>query len=102
MPSAKYVVRRIKKSDTSPLNITATERPSLLLPHPEPLEQQVVMSGPERIVTGWWDNSPVVRDYFIAKNTQKQWLRFETCSSNGFYTVGLVNEAPVLPPSEYL
>jgi protein ImuB len=31
-----------------------------------------LLAGPERIDTGWWDGKPVVRDYFIAKNTQHQ------------------------------
>jgi protein ImuB len=25
-----------------------------------------LLSGPERIETGWWDGAPVVPDYFIA------------------------------------
>jgi protein ImuB len=27
----------------------------------------VVLAGPERIETGWWDDAPVARDYFIAQ-----------------------------------
>jgi protein ImuB len=26
-----------------------------------------LLSGPERIETGWWDDHPVARDYFIAQ-----------------------------------
>ena len=50
-------------------------RPSVLLPKPMPLTEQVnILSSPERIVTGWWDDNPVHRDYFIAYSQQKQWL----------------------------
>ena len=27
-----------------------------------------LLAGPERIETGWWDDAPVTRDYFIAEN----------------------------------
>ncbi len=31
-----------------------------------------LLAGPERIDTGWWDGRPVARDYFVAKNPQKE------------------------------
>jgi protein ImuB len=50
-------------------------RPSLLLPHPQPLTEQVnVIHGPERIATGWWDGHPITRDYYIAHSQQGRWL----------------------------
>ncbi|WP_440874114.1 Y-family DNA polymerase [Thalassotalea sp. PLHSN55] len=50
-------------------------RPSVLLPSPLPLNEQVqVIPYPERIVTGWWDNHQVARDYFIARSQQGRWL----------------------------
>ncbi|REL29310.1 Y-family DNA polymerase [Thalassotalea euphylliae] len=50
-------------------------RPSILLPVPLPLQEQVkVMSPPERIVTGWWDDAPINRDYFVACSKQGRWL----------------------------
>lgn len=50
-------------------------RPSLLLPEPEPLCEIVsLIHGPERLVTGWWDNQPITRDYFIAHSEQGRWL----------------------------
>jgi len=53
-------------------------RPVWLLPEPLPLAERGVMplldgrallllSGPERIETGWWDGGLVVRDYFVAQ-----------------------------------
>ncbi|MFC3093505.1 DNA polymerase Y family protein [Alteromonas sediminis] len=49
-------------------------RPSFLLPHPVPLTEKVTIEhGPERIQTGWWDDAPAERDYFIARNHAGQW-----------------------------
>jgi protein ImuB len=52
-------------------------RPAWLLPEPLPLAEReaqpllqgralLLVSGPERIETGWWDGDPVARDYYIA------------------------------------
>jgi len=51
-------------------------RPVWLLPEPQPLpecqfkpvldgEPLQLLSGPERIETGWWDGAPVQRDYYV-------------------------------------
>ena len=53
-------------------------RPAWLLPEPMPLAERETLpllegrplqlvSGPERIETGWWDGDSVARDYFIAQ-----------------------------------
>jgi protein ImuB len=53
-------------------------RPAWLLPDPLPLAGRdglpllegrplQLLSGPERIETGWWDSDPVARDYYIAQ-----------------------------------
>jgi protein ImuB len=33
-------------------------------------------SGPERIETGWWDNRPIARDYYVAHapNGTRMWI----------------------------
>lgn len=50
-------------------------RPSMLLAQPQPLEDKVsLIHGPERLVTGWWDNQPITRDYYIARSTEGRWL----------------------------
>jgi protein ImuB len=52
-------------------------RPAWLLPEPLPLAERDalpllqghplhLLSGPERIESGWWDDAPVARDYYIA------------------------------------
>jgi protein ImuB len=53
-------------------------RPAWLLPEPLPLAERgalpllegrplQLVSGPERIESGWWDGTPAARDYFIAQ-----------------------------------
>ncbi|OOF00487.1 hypothetical protein BZG78_04520 [Salinivibrio sp. MA351] len=60
---------------TQPTSVPTRPRPSLLLPQPTPLVGKVTLrEGPERIVTGWWEDAPIQRDYFIAQNAQQQWL----------------------------
>ncbi|WP_068547677.1 Y-family DNA polymerase [Thalassotalea crassostreae] len=50
-------------------------RPSLMLPEPEPLVESVsIEHGPERIVSGWWDNNYICRDYFVARSQNGRWL----------------------------
>lgn len=50
-------------------------RPSILLPSPVVLSEKVkLMPYPERIVTGWWDNQQVCRDYFIGRTDSGRWL----------------------------
>lgn len=47
-----------------PLPLAAREWQPLM--HGQPLQ---VLSGPERIETGWWDGHPVARDYYIAQDS---------------------------------
>lgn len=50
-------------------------RPLLLCDPPIALNEKVrLLHGPERIETGWWDNKPVHRDYFIGRCTKGRWL----------------------------
>lgn len=39
-------------------------RPAWLLPQPQIVEDALILSGPERIESGWWDGGDVRRDYF--------------------------------------
>jgi protein ImuB len=62
------------------------DRPGLLLPTPEPLQLQVqVIKGPERIQTGWWDDHPINRDYYIGQSQdgQQVWI-FKTPTQEWF------------------
>jgi protein ImuB len=57
-------------------------RPTWLLREPKSLVEMegrpqyngalTLLAGPERIDTGWWDNKPVARDYFVASNSQHE------------------------------
>jgi len=57
-------------------------RPTWLLQHPRSLRvwsgqpqfdgMLTLLSGAERIEAGWWDDRPVSRDYYIARNPQGQ------------------------------
>ena len=62
-------------------------RPAWLLPEPMPLAERDtlpllegrtlhLLSGPERIETGWWDGEPATRDYYIAqaRDTSLVWV----------------------------
>lgn len=49
----------------------AAPRPSFLLPEPLPIDIDALMliSGAERIESGWWDDDDVRRDYYLAEVT---------------------------------
>lgn len=49
-------------------------RPAWLLPRPIPLRgcPARVLSGPERLESGWWDGGDVRRDYYVIETSQGQ------------------------------
>ncbi len=58
-------------------NPPSNPRPLWLLVEPKPLrtnpdgtfpESLSILTGPERIESGWWDGNDVMRDYFVARN----------------------------------
>ena len=67
----------------------AKQRPLWLLAQPQALLERngkpvyfgplQMLNGPERIETGWWDNQPINRDYFIVKHHKGPvyWIYFE-------------------------
>ena len=68
---------RTAAGPVSPVATLPLQRPVWLLPDPVPLAEREalplldgralqLLSGPERIETGWWDDAPAARDYFIA------------------------------------
>ena len=81
-------------------------RPFWLLPTPQRLEERgagpchggplVLLAGPERIESGWWDGDEIARDYFIARtdNQSLVWVFRERPipghrASGGWYLHGL-------------
>lgn len=93
----------------APMRTTPLSRPLWLLPRPAPLAASgarpqwqgdlTLESGPERIESGWWDNRPVARDYYIARarNGTRLWIYRERPG----YTRGRARGAspPQSPPS---
>ncbi|WP_226470485.1 Y-family DNA polymerase [Luteimonas panaciterrae] len=49
-------------------------RPLWLLPHPIPLRdpRPRILSGPERLESGWWDGADARRDYYVLETSQGQ------------------------------
>jgi protein ImuB len=70
--------RNITAGERSPLPL----RPLWLIAEPRPLGTDPastplqLLSGPERIETGWWDGGEIGRDYFVGRGTrgEKLWL----------------------------
>lgn len=73
-------------------------RPLWLLPEPLPLPAPgaaraaplILVSGPERIETGWWDGEGVARDYFVAVDGEgaELWI-YRDRAQRGWYLHGL-------------
>ena len=63
------------KEENSNAVIPQGQQPCWLISPPRPLTDSTrIIYGPERLQTGWWDNYPVKRDYFIATNAKGQRL----------------------------
>jgi protein ImuB len=75
-------------------------RPLWLLASPRPLREDAgvpcyqgpltLLTGPERIESGWWDGNDVARDYFIARNPDEAllWVYRERSTGGGWYLHG--------------
>lgn len=50
-----------------------------------------LLAGPERIQSGWWDNRPVARDYFVARNPLGEtcWIYRELSASKQWFLHGV-------------
>ena len=69
---------------------SSPERPLWLLERPEPVRPGSfqVLSGPERIESGWWDDGDLRRDYYVARDAagRRCWLFRD---SGGWFLQGL-------------
>ena len=69
---------RADSSKTAVLPMSERPRPGWLLAQPQPWPGVApqLLSGPERIETGWWDGGDLRRDYFRAVNRlgQQAWV----------------------------
>ena len=72
---------------------TQAGRPVWLLPEPQPcrIGNYHILTGPERIETGWWDGRDCRRDYFVVRdsNGSTLWAFHEYKPSPGWYLHGL-------------
>ena len=80
--------------------ISSTPRPFMLLRNPKELtikngrlynkENIIIISGPERIETQWWNVSDVLRDYYVAfeRNGSRLWIYRERKGTKKWYLHG--------------
>lgn len=68
-------------------------RPAWLLPSPQPcrIDNYRILTGPERIESGWWDGRDCRRDYFVVRDTNGSilWAFHEYKPRPGWYLHGL-------------
>jgi len=67
--------RAWRRDDGRPVTEPALPpRPAWLLPHPAPLRGHGlrIVSGPERLESGWWDGEDARRDYYVLETSQGQ------------------------------
>ncbi len=104
--NARGTAPRSKTRAGQPMAASCTvgPRPSWLLSEPRMLAVRAhrpvldssldLLAGPERIETGWWDDAPITRDYFIAENAAGRllWVYRERLPATGkalWYLQGL-------------
>jgi len=67
-------------------------RPAWLLPQPVPLHDPRlrVLSGPERLESGWWDEGDARRDYYVVRTGrgQRAWAFLPAGGSQGWMLHG--------------
>jgi protein ImuB len=99
VPPTVASARTIAAASAAEANAGAV-RPLGLIPQPQPLESLCdadghvrqlqlegrdlqLVSGPERIESGWWDGADVARDYYVARTRDgDQWWIFRECDAS--------------------
>lgn len=83
----------VRELDTPATYTTRPGRPSWLFPEPRPcrIADYRVLTGPERIESGWWDGKDCRRDYFVVQgsNGSTLWAFHEYKPRPGWYLHGL-------------
>jgi protein ImuB len=87
-----------RAAPSQPASANGVARPLGLLPTPAPLaiirdaaggvlrllhqgQDLTLLSGPERIESGWWDGGGIARDYYVARTADgAQWWVFRECT----------------------
>ncbi|MFN0314897.1 MAG: Y-family DNA polymerase [Burkholderiales bacterium] len=75
-------------------NMQAPKRPLWLLERPQAISVEhslTLLSGPERIESGWWDGQDIRRDYFAVRNAAGEtlWIFRDRGAARGWYVHGL-------------
>jgi protein ImuB len=78
----------------APCNAGArTTRPLWMLAEPQPLDgwEGTLITGPERIESGWWDGHDVRRDYYVARSRAgvRLWIFRERPPGQGWFLHGV-------------
>lgn len=77
----------------TPPPLPAARRPNWLLATPQPLDagDLHLLSGPERIESGWWDGFDCRRDYYVAEDRhhRRLWVFRTPGQSGGWYLHGV-------------
>jgi protein ImuB len=86
------VTRSVKtRCGTTPNYTVDAPRPCWLLPQPIAVTApHTVLSGPERVESGWWDGGDVARDYYLVRGSDgaRQWI-FQDLRSHQWFLHGL-------------
>jgi protein ImuB len=73
--------------------VTRPERPLWMLVEPQPFDgwEGTLVTGPERIETGWWDGHDIRRDYYVAltRSGVRLWLFRERPPGRGWFLHGV-------------
>ena len=83
----------LRELDEPAAYTTRPGRPAWLLPKPKPcrIDNYRILTGPERIESGWWDGRDCRRDYFVVRdaNGSTLWAFHEYKPRPGWYLHGL-------------
>ena len=83
----------LRELDEPTAYTTLPGRPAWLLPEPQRcrIDNYRILTGPERIETGWWDGRDCRRDYFVVRdsNGSTLWAFHEYKPNPGWYLHGL-------------
>ncbi len=83
----------LRELDEPAAYTTRPGRPAWLLPEPQRcrIDDYHILSGPERIESGWWDGRDCRRDYFVVRDSKggTLWAFHEYKPHPGWYLHGL-------------
>ncbi|MGE5189966.1 MAG: Y-family DNA polymerase [Gemmatimonadota bacterium] len=92
-PERSFLRTGVSPGDDPRVSPRSGLRPFWLLPRPAPLARESVtlLSGPERIESGWWDGNDVRRDYFVAEDARgsRLWVFRERDGERRWYLHGI-------------